>query len=59
VTVAADASGRFAVPMVVFADGPAGPRTAVAAVPTVGTVTSGTFLVQSPTAQPGVFTRRR
>ncbi|MFI6821633.1 choice-of-anchor D domain-containing protein [Micromonospora sp. NPDC050187] len=59
VTVVADAAGRFAVPMVVFADAPAGPRTAVASVPAVGTVTSGAFLVQSPTAQPGVFTRRR
>ncbi|SCL35202.1 von Willebrand factor type A domain-containing protein [Micromonospora pallida] len=59
VTVVADAAGRFAVPMVVFVDAPAGPRTAVASVPAVGTVTSGAFLVQSPTAQPGVFTRRR
>ncbi|WDZ87011.1 vWA domain-containing protein [Micromonospora cathayae] len=59
VTVTADATGRFAVPLVVFADGPAGPRLAVAAAPAVGTVTSGAFLVQSPTSQPGVFTRRR
>ncbi|MEU4569428.1 VWA domain-containing protein [Micromonospora sp. NPDC023956] len=59
VTVATDADGRFAVPMVVFPDGRAGPRAAVASVPAVGTVTSGTFLVQSATAQPGVFTRRR
>ncbi|MEU1757041.1 choice-of-anchor D domain-containing protein [Micromonospora matsumotoense] len=59
VTAVADASGRFAVPMVVFEEGIAGPRTALASVPAVGQVTSGTFLVQSATSQPGPFTRRR
>ncbi|SCG64490.1 choice-of-anchor D domain-containing protein [Micromonospora rifamycinica] len=59
VTAVADASGRFAVPMVVFEEGLAGPRAALASVPSVGQVTSGTFLVQSATGQPGPFTRRR
>ncbi|MEV6601457.1 choice-of-anchor D domain-containing protein [Actinoplanes sp. NPDC051346] len=59
VSVVADATGAFAVPMMVFEDGIAGPRRAVASVPGVGEVTSGSFLVQTPTAQPGVFTRRR
>ncbi|WP_281900798.1 choice-of-anchor D domain-containing protein [Micromonospora humidisoli] len=59
VPAVADASGRFAVPMVVFGEGLAGPRAALASVPAVGQVTSGTFLVQSATAQPGPFTRRR
>ncbi|WP_344142108.1 choice-of-anchor D domain-containing protein [Polymorphospora rubra] len=59
VTVVADAAGGFAAPMVIFEDGMAGPRTATASVAGLGEVTSGSFLVQSPTTQPGVFTRRR